>query len=365
MSASFPRKLVVLSASLKTNALGRALVMRDIGTGLFEDVEVYAPPSDRLWVGAVGEPVLELTRHRLHRLADDLNVRAADGRSAVVWISKGYPSAVSLLRLLRRDIPVVADFDDDDIALAREFVSASIPNRIKLNPLRSGSPGRLARSQLWVRERAQMLTSSSFALGSSIDPHGKWVRVPHAREDFGGGAKPVTGFRRIGFLGTVRPHKGLNEICQALTGDARLEFITFGQSQVVRPYTFAGRWHELPPDTPLADAYREVDVAVLPMNAASDGAQRQLPAKAVDAAVMGIPIAAASTPVLDEYFSGGMLQVANWNRLGARLEAAFLSGELNRLGSASRKSWANELALDRVRASLETAIADLFARPVK
>lgn len=350
--------IIVLSASLRTNALGRAMslasVAREIGA-----VEIWGPLRGPIWQGAssVAEDLHVLTRRSARQLAERINSET-EARPVYVWVSKAYPSSIWLLRLLKRSVRVVVDFDDDDQSLIHEFLAARTANRLRLHPLRHGSLERVRRSQAYARSTAGAVTVSSTTLAEALQLDDGYVRVPHARPELLGVEAPERRERiAVGFMGTVRPHKGLEEILEALRRDPQLEFVTFRQEGLTAPDDLAPRWTALEPDVPIAEAYSRIDVAVLPMDLRSAGARVQLPAKAIDAASTGTPIAATPTPVMAEYFGNAFLPITDWARLGTCLRAAQHNGELSRLAQAAHRAWCDKLsteaAVEAVRSVFE------------
>ncbi len=291
-----------------------------------------------------------------------LSDEAATGRLPLVWISKGYPFAAELVRRLDSRVPVIADFDDHDIRLAREFVAEGVGNRLRLHPLRPGSPERVARAQKTVVARADAFTSASDALAASLGLPPSTVRVPHARPDLtveaGVSGVPRSGRTRIGFMGTMRAHKGFDELVAALRGDPALELVTFAQAGMRAPAGFEDRWRTLAPDTPLSQAYAQVDVAVLPMSRSSAAADLQLPAKAIDAAAASTPIAATPTTVLEEYFAEHLIRVDDWSQLGRLLGGPGTQERLARAGAGLRSIWQERLSVDVVRGAVGRMVTD-------
>ncbi|MCR2823950.1 hypothetical protein [Microbacterium sp. zg.Y909] len=261
---------------------------------------------------------------------------------------------------------VIADFDDDDVSLAEEFRQQSLMNRAKLHPGREGSPGRLRRSQRALLNSAGGHTFSSDLLASRFGFSDRYLRVPHARELPQANVLPdriVAGDTiTVGFLGTMRSHKGLPEILRALRADPTLRFVTFRQPGLTVPPDLAERWRELDPATPLGTAYSMISVALVPMDPASRGACAQLPAKAIDAAMFGKTIVGTPTPVMREYFDHRAIWLEDWATLGDTLRAATASGILQQHATAMRSLAEETFTTDVVRTAVATYLEDVFER---
>ena len=343
-----PDLVVVVSASLSSNALGRAATLAEL-VPAHSEVELWGPSTRRPWPATPRFPIHALDRRTMHRRIDTIRQRAETGQRVVFWLSKSYPFAIDIARALPASVPIVVDFDDHDIALADEFRARSLVNRLKLHPLREGSPSRVTASQRRGRKLAAAVTVSSFALATELGIADRPLRVPHARPSIEGRRATHHGGLRIGFLGTMRPHKGIEEITQALAASPDLRCVTFAQPGL--EHIAAEQWELLDPNTPLSDAYLGVDAAVLPMSDAK-GARFQFPAKAVDAASAGVPIVGSRTPVMDEYFGPALLEVSDWPALADRLERWRGTGELRRAGERVRRIWEDSLSIERVSADV-------------
>jgi glycosyltransferase involved in cell wall biosynthesis len=358
--------VIIVAGSLSTNALGRAIALLHVAPAV--EVEVWGPKSASQWPLASGERVRPLTRSDRNAAIDELNTRAREGETIVVWISKGFAWGRDLVARLDHRVRVIADFDDDDIALAREFTRRSPVNRLRLNPLRSGSPERLRRSQQRVSDRADLFTTSSHTLASALRLPSDYVRVPHAREvpELRLHRAPAEGTATIGFMGTMRPHKGLPEIIDALRGDLRLRLVTFDQPEIRIPEDLASRWQRLEPRTPLSEAYAGLDASVIPMDTRSRGGALQLPAKAIDSAVHGVPIFATPTPVMREFFTSAAYWVDDWSCLGEDIRSARASNVLDSLAASAyeraKQEFSVSIVRDLVRDQLRSTLASSSAR---
>jgi hypothetical protein len=304
---------VVVSSSRASNALGRALTLADVA-GRIGPVEVWAFDDGPLWRGAAqwGHAVTPFTEWRA--VARRVAELAGHGET-VVWLSKSFPPLGRLARWLRLSTAaiVIADFDDDDLALIREYRASSVLRRATLNAARRTGLVRVGRSQHEAIDAAHAVTVSTFALARrmSLPDDVPVQRVVHARERVGRGRVRAS-VRRIGFLGTIRPHKGIERVTALVASDPRLVGVTFAQAEWSVPSHLSDRWVELEPSLPLADAYDSIDVSVVPSDADSDAARVQLPAKAIDAVAAGVQLLATPTPALDEVLGDAYLAVSDW-----------------------------------------------------
>lgn len=326
------------------------------------NVEIWGPRTRGHWAVGTNFAIHPLSHAGARRRLSQLEAEAHAGSRVLLWVSKGFPWGTALAKAASDRITVLADFDDDDEALASEFTRRSLSNRLRLNPFRQGSPERLRRSQQALRGRADKLTFASHALAATYGVHADYLRVPHARvieEPQRTSRREVTDKLTIGFMGTMRQHKGLPEIVRALRGDQDLELVTFDQPGLNVPSDLLSRWRQLPPRTPLVQAYKEIDVSVVPMDSSSRGAAVQLPAKAIDSAVNRTAMAATRTRAMAEYFEGSAIWVDDWADLGSQLRDGKVRGDLDRRAAKALELAKENFSIDIVKHSVAKLLTEL------
>lgn len=225
------RRVVVISPSAKTNALGRAMCLADLASEVFDSVYLYAPEDGQLWSGAkratqpvrrFGSPselVAELRLEGQARLGLDAGAQLeCDNGSLFVWAVKPLSSSWGAAQAIRRALPMsltVLDLDDADEALSSQFRAASLANRLRLHPWSPLNPRRIRNTLASALGEVDAVTYASEALRSAlgIDFDGPMLCVPHPRRQT---TSSLTFPRapseqiHLGFLGTVRRHKGLD-----------------------------------------------------------------------------------------------------------------------------------------------------------
>jgi glycosyltransferase involved in cell wall biosynthesis len=372
------KRAVVISPSGKTNALGRAMCLADLASQVFDSVHLYAPEDGQLWSGAkratrpvrrFGSPselVAGLKREGQAHLGLDGGVRLErNDRSLFVWAVKPLSNSWSAAQAIRRALPMTLtalDLDDADEALSSQFRAASLANHLRLHPWNPLNPRRIRNTLASALGEADAVTYASEALRSAlgIDFDGPTLRVPHPRHQVfpdtprsrasrsraqrsQARSEPV----HLGFLGTVRRHKGLGDIEALLLEDPRYVLHVF---RGALPSSARGRLsarlveHEV--DTPMEDLYGEVDVVVLPQDH-SPGAQVQLPAKLLDAMSFGKPIVASPTAAIVEAAADTVLYVTDWGSLEdvrSKVLQAHAGGSA--LGKAAQRRFGQQLALE-------------------
>lgn len=312
----------VVGDSIRSNSLGRVLSMAISADAVFSEVVVLAYEDGKPWSGAAqfDFEVTPFSRSDIRGLADRIRLSARE-TATLLWISKGADPVGRLAQQLRGTpgVTIVADFDDNDIAIMKSFRSQSRVNALKMHVLRRKHPTRLTRAQARLASAADALSFSNSALaetyrsrlGATDKP---WALVPHSRP---ARVTPLPTRRSrperliLGFLGTVRAHKGADEIVELMRHDRQTVVVSFEQGWAP-PADCAAQWRTYPPTTPLAELYDQIDFLVLPMDGHDEASIHQLPAKLVDAAVNGCPVAATSTPPIVEFAGSSILPIATW-----------------------------------------------------
>lgn len=368
LSYATEKRALVISPSGKTNALGRAMCLAELASEVFDSVHLYAPEDGQLWSGAkratqpvrrFGSPselVAELKREGQAHLGLDSGAQGErDDSSLFVWAVKPLSSSWSAAQAIRRALPMsltVLDLDDADEALSSQFRAASIANRLRLHPWNPLNPRRIRHTLASALGEVEAVTYASEALRSAlgIDFDGPTLCVPHPRRQATSRStspRTQSGQIHLGFLGTVRRHKGLGDVEALVSEDSRYVLHVFRGAlpSPVRERLNA-RLVEHEVDAPMEDLYAEIDVVVLPQDR-SPGAQAQLPAKLLDAMRFGKPILASPTAAILEVAADTVLYVGDWGSLDevrSKVLQAHTGGST--LGQAALARFERQLALE-------------------
>ncbi len=357
--------IVVLSPSLRENALGRALSVATLASLTEHEVRVFAPDDGPSWIGAEQYGV----KARSVRSGAEL-VDAVKGLPAPImaWAVKPLPSSVRLGRLLRRSVGalMVLDVDDDDAALSADFAAASIVNRIRLLRKPNLRSGRIRTELAGALVDGTPMTYSSAALAEALRLPGapSGLRVPHprlstlpadTRSQRGG---PGDDKVHIGFLGTPRLHKGMIVLRELLEAEPRYVLHLFSgpfadEFGLDDPQV---RRHE--GTAPLVELYAELDLVLLPQGE-TPGARLQLPAKLLDAMQNGVPTLATPTPPIIEIGGSTVTPVTDWTNQTAVRESVE-KATASDLGRAAKQRFEKTLSAEAQLASFSNFVAWLI-----
>jgi len=328
------------------------------------DSHLAAYDTGPLWVGAEGTP-FDVERFTSYEgLSALVRRQVGAGEHPLVIIAvKPFPRTLGWGAKLRNELGdatrLVADVDDADLPLQRAWRRRE-PPRVRVRRFLSENrdpsfhtPLNIRRT-LWLSlPRADLLFLSTWALRVDIPRfRGPALRLPHPRprQDY---LPPSAGERlRLGFLGTPRKHKGFDRLLAILASRADVELHllegtplppgvaeTHGERLVIHPLVGA--------DT-LPQAFADIDVVVLPQDAAMSGGRLQLPAKLLDAQRFGRPVVATATPPIVELGGPGLIPIDDW-RLSTALTA--LDGLVDpavrtQLGRAANKYFNENLSAE-------------------
>ncbi len=353
--------MVVISPLGSENVLGRALALAELADTVVERVSVVAPDDGPLWPAASRWPFPVTRADSVDAMSPGVDLEGLRW----VWVVKPLRRSWSLGRALAEAHPgarLILDIDDDDEELSREFVNATLWNRVRVNRLRQLHPARVRATRKEALRMADGVTVASFAVGDQVGlnragesrvPHPRAIaRTSRLRPPYEDGEK------HVGFFGTVRSHKGVASIGRLLEADRSVILHIFAGSDGGSLGVFRDQIVEHRGDEPWESLFDSVDLVMLPQHH-SKGGDVQLPAKLLDAMRFGVPVLASPTRAIREIAGDTVLYVEDWADLGqvrGALESCLRQG--GRLGAAARNRFENELSLeasaDEFRGFLET-----------
>jgi glycosyltransferase involved in cell wall biosynthesis len=278
--------VTVVSSDVSDNALHRALVLCELLARNF-DVQLLGSRFGRdVWEPARGRSVDAVPGRWFPGYVVSMARLVKRIRGDVVYAVKPLVPSYGVALLARR--PVILDIDDDELA----FRPPGYPRYSVAHPL-GRSWTRLA---LGLRSRAAAITVATSVLqqrfGGTVVPHARDTRrvrpMPEARE----AARATLGVGEgavVMFLGTPRPHKGLDDAAAAvrlMRGKATLVVIG-----VDAPAMEGVAFRPPAPLEQLPFLLAAADAVVIPQRSTAATAA-QLPAKLLDAMAAARPIVA-------------------------------------------------------------------------
>ena len=295
-------RITVLTHNLSSNAAMRAHRLAQAASR-FAQATLVGPAARAGPWGALPRdiPIVSVKKRRFPEFFSKFAelVGKADGDVLIAAKPHLASFGVALVAAERRNVPVILDVDDLDVALAPRSTWSTDPLTTDLS-----RPGSIVYVSLLTRAAgaAAAVTASSTALarrfGGIVVPHGVDTALfdparidrDEARRAFGFSGPTVL------FAGTPRGHKGLKELAVAVARvpDAHL-------AVACRPTDLAGsEWDSLPfqriPLLPYDELPRllvAADVVAIPQ-LDSEASAYQMPMKVYDAMAAGKPIVASA-----------------------------------------------------------------------
>jgi len=305
-------KVTILSHDLSSNAVMRAHRVAE-ACRTFAEVKLIGPVSRKgAWVALPREPWIQTVRkRRFPRFYEAFTqlVKAADGDVLIAVKPHLASFGVALVAAEPREVPVVLDLDDLDVALAPRSQWTGNALLVDLSRPASAIYVSLLTKAIGA---ASAITVASTALqrrfGGTLVPHGCVTELFDPVRTDKESARRALGFTAptVLFPGTPRSHKGLEPLAAAVRKipGARL-------AVPCRSNDLAGpEWQEFPLDRIAMTSYSSfptllaaADLIAIPQ-ADTEPARYQMPMKVFDAMAMGKPIVATSVSDLPLVLEG-------------------------------------------------------------
>jgi len=344
--------------------------------GRVGEAQLTAYDTGSRWPGAEGTRFdVEIFRSQGELSAIVRHQAGADKEPLVMVAVKPFPRTLGWTAQLRHElgdsVRLIADVDDADVSIQHAWRRRQSP-LVRLRRFLGAdrepdlhTPRNIRRTLRRSLGRADALFLSSWALRAELPAfRGPAFRLPHPRprQEY---LRPTPSDRlRLGFLGTPRGHKGFDRLVAILSAraDAELHLLqgtplpsgvaeAHGQQLVMHPQVGAAT---------LSQAFAEIDLVVLPQDAATPGGRLQLPAKLLDAQRFGRPVVATATPPIVELGGPGLLPVDGWRDLRDGLAALEMLSDRavrERLGRAANKHFNETLSAEAQASTLGPALA--------
>lgn len=347
------RRAAVVCWDLAHNPAGRALVLYEILSQEYEHVDLIGPLFPRFG-DDVWEPIRNMGLNLVTKCITDFNglVEFGDEVSrttyGIVWICKPrLPGIVIGLQIAEASkCQVVLDIDDYEMS----FFKNKVDQRLTQDLFKDLKEGRIHPADFDATAFAHSLIDSfklktvsnvslQRAYGGELIPHARVASVfnsdnfDKAEERLKAGIKPNSTV--VGFVGTVRKHKGVLEIAEAVgkLASDNLQFFVAGsfENEAIKEdisslsngrAVFGG-------SVEFSDLPRVLsccNIICLPQDINSETSVFQLPAKLVDGIALGLTVIVNDLPAYDNLKIHPSLMIRG---VGESLEGAIQRALLN------------------------------------
>lgn len=281
-------RIVLFTKDFSDNSTGRAYVLWLLSRSLGWDATVVSFRGGPVWAPLVGTDFAD-SCVLLRSAEEAINITSsADLLISVKPVPGAFDRALTASRATGR--PLLVDIDDPD--LESLLGEGSLIRAGAKAVLRAKTFWPSLRLRLALRKLPRMVSNPALArrYGGEI--------VPHARNDFGIGARQVSSKPSIVFVGTNRKHKGTDVLRRAVNAVAEDGFtltITDHEPADALPHE---RWVGPTSFDKGIELVKSSDIVVIPSRGSDRFAAGQLPAKLVDAMMAGRAIVVSDLPPL-------------------------------------------------------------------
>ncbi len=330
-SARLDLRVAVLAWDVGHNPLGRAHLLAEVLSRSFDVVLVgplFGKWGDRIWppVDVNTVPIVSFPGRSFPKFAEDLDLLAKRLDCDAIVVSKPRLPSLQLGLMTKAALnrPLILDIDDHEAAftdVAEPLAFEDLDGRPDLAAPFGDGWTRFAESLVPLADEVLVSNEELRAkFGGTIVPHVRDERLFDPARYDRDECRASLGFRPdekvVLFAGTARAHKGLGPLATALAtlndrshrlcivGDVRDRGLkktiegALGERAVFFPNC---RLNELPPFLAAADL-------VCLLQDESPISRAQLPAKAIDALAMSVPILAYETPPIRSLIRNGVIE---------------------------------------------------------
>jgi glycosyltransferase involved in cell wall biosynthesis len=388
-----PLTALVITWDVGHNPLGRSYMLAEVLDRVVRNVVLvgfqFPRFGSQVWepVREGALPVIVLPGQDLPQFAESLDKLAGRIRPDVVIACKPRLPSIQLGALIKEKFgcPLILDIDDHEMSF---FKGASEVGVEDLAQMADGAAAAAVEpfGPMWtglaqhMRKYADEILVSNVelqrAFGGTIVPHVRdeqeFDPARHDRDASRDRYGIPRDARVLLFFGTPREHKGINVLAEAVGDDRNRDalLVVVGSAPDKRVVSMldklsAGRVTYLPnqPFSAIPGIVAMADVICLPQDETSEIARYQLPAKAIDAIGMGIPLLATRTPPLMQLIDDGVALSVDRGDVAAQVRAiagdrGFQRDWAERVRSIFLDRYSYRAAARQLRAVIERALAN-------
>jgi len=344
-----PITVLIITWDVGHNCLGRSYMLAEVVQRVARHALLvgfqFPKYGDSIWepVRKGRVPVVTLPGSNLPEFFESLQNIASRIRPDVVVACKPRLPSVVLGMMIREKwgCPLIVDVDDHELSFFKNQSELSL-DQLASKPAGAASNSFEPYAELWTRLTQSLCKSADEIIVSNAALQKEFggMIVPHVRDERAFDPKKYNKLatrHRYGvpvdakvvlFFGTPRLHKGIDTLANAVNqvADPSFRLVVVGTAPDRSVYS---RLDKLAPgriiylaNQPFAaipEVIAMADVVCLPQDEGHAISKFQLPAKAIDAVAMGIPLLVSNTPPLKQLVDDGVAELINTEAIPAAL----------------------------------------------
>lgn len=345
-----PITVLVITWDVGHNPLGRSYMIAEVAQRVARHSLLIGFQFSRYGT-AIWEPVREgqmpvitLPGSNLPEFYESLQAIASRIKPDVVIACKPRLPSVVLGMMIKEkwNCPLIVDVDDHELAFFNNQSELSLD---ELSALPSGTFAQVTEpyEELWTRLTQSLCKSADEIIVSNVALQQEFggTIIPHVRNETTFDPSLYNKYtlrQRHGvpidakivlFFGTPRIHKGLDTLARAISeiADPNFRLLIVGTAPDPRlaiklDQLASGRIIYLPsqPFTAIPEILAMADVVCLPQDEGHAISKFQLPAKAIDAVAMGIPLLVSNTPPLLQLVNDQVAELVSTENMSLAIE---------------------------------------------
>nr|WP_082664703.1 glycosyltransferase family 4 protein [Burkholderia ambifaria] len=349
-----PRKLpitvLVITWDVGHNCLGRSYMLAEVVQKIARQTLLigfqFPKYGNDIWepVRSGDLPVVSLPGSNLPEFYESLDRISARIKPDVVIACKPRLPSVALGMAIKEKwgCPLIFDIDDHELSFFKNQNALSLD---ELAAMSKGSASSVTEpyAELWTRLTQTLCDSADEIIVSNVALQNEFggVIIPHVRDEtkFDPAQYDKLEIRRryrvsedariVLFFGTPRLHKGVDTLARAISqiSDSRFQLMIVGAAPDRSIYSTLdklakGRIIYLPnqPFSAIPEILAMADVVCLPQDEGHAISKFQLPAKAIDAVAMGVPLLVSNTVPLRQLVDDKVAELVNSTDIPAALQ---------------------------------------------
>jgi glycosyltransferase involved in cell wall biosynthesis len=391
-TAKLPLAILIISWDVGHNPLGRAYMLAEVVDRIAQNVILAGFQFERygndLWEpmrnGRI--PVISLPGSNLPEFHEHLRIIAQRVRPDVVIACKPRLPSVELGLMIKEycGCPLIIDIDDHELSFFKNATELSLSDIANM-PKGCASKEIEPYSEIWTRLAESLCKTADQIIVSNIALHHKFggIIVPHVRDEqkFDPTLYNCSKVRsRYGisetvkiilFFGTARAHKGIATLAQVVNRISNPNFkllvvgtpVDLGFTEKLDAMA-PGRIIYLPnqPIDAIPEILAMADIVCLPQDEDHPISQYQLPAKAIDAIAMGVPLLVSRTLPMSQLVNDQVAEFVNTTDLHLAIERLLsepkqLAKNRNDVRNRFLMKYSYAFAADQMRNILQTCLA--------